>query len=68
MVTTDSGAKLMEAPEIFVGPAGTQRVGYALTDVVWLNVHGSTETDPEKLEKELTVESVSELEQVTWVG
>src|SRR6185312_6278354 len=52
-VTTPDGPKLLDAPAIFVSPAGCKKLGVAITDCVFLNVHASHETDLEKLEAEL---------------
>lgn len=54
-VTTPDGPKIIKSPSIFVSPPGTEKIGYAITDCVFLNVHASKETDLEKLEKELIV-------------
>lgn len=52
-VTTPDGPRVLTAPAIFVSPAGCKKLGVALTDCVFLNVHASHETDLEKLEAEL---------------
>lgn len=52
-VTTPDGPQVLKAPAIFVSPAGTRKLGMAITDCVFLNVHASQETDLEKLEAEL---------------
>lgn len=52
-VTTPAGPQLLRAPAIFVSPAGAKKLGVAITDCVFLNVHASHETDLEKLEAEL---------------
>ena len=38
-IITEDGEKIMEGPCSIVAKGGTKRVGYALTDVVWINVH-----------------------------
>lgn len=68
-VTTPDGPKVLTAPAVFVSPAGTKKVGIAITDCVFLNVHASTETDLDRLEAELIVPDELELEEVTkWLG
>lgn len=52
-VTTPNGPQLLTAPAIFVSPAGCKKLGVAITDCVFLNVHASQETDLERLEAEL---------------
>lgn len=44
--------ELVSAPYIFVAPANTKRAGHTITDCVFLNVHGTHETDLEKIEDE----------------
>jgi hypothetical protein len=62
-VTTPDGPKVLTAPAIFVSPAGSKKLGYAITDCVFLNVHASKETDLDRLEAELI-----EPEQPTLLG
>jgi hypothetical protein len=58
-ILTEDGDKIIEGPCSFVAKGGTKRVGYALTDVVWVNVHPNiTDTkDLKQLEKEIIVEN-----------
>jgi hypothetical protein len=49
-VATEEGPVLMEAPKVLVSKAGTKRVVYAHTDVIWTTVHLTEETDLEKIE------------------
>ena len=41
--------KELTAPTIFTAEPG-RKIGYALTDVVWQNIHATEETDLEKIE------------------
>ena len=61
-IITEDGEKIMEGPCSIVAKGGTKRVGYALTDVVWINVHpNTTDTkDLDKLEKEVIAEDYDE--------
>ena len=61
-IITEEGEKIMEGPCSIVAKGGTKRVGYALTDVVWINVHpNTTDTqDLDKLEKEVIAEDYEE--------
>lgn len=42
-------AQEFKAGDVIVSPPGTQRAGYALEDTVWATVHGTDETDLEKI-------------------
>jgi hypothetical protein len=61
-IITEDGDKIIEGPCSFVAKGGTKRVGYALTDVVWINVHPNvTDTkNLKKLEKQIVVENYDE--------
>ena len=61
-IITEDGEKIMEGPCSLVAKGGTKRVGYALTDVVWINVHPNiTDTqDLDKLEQEVIAEDYDE--------
>jgi hypothetical protein len=61
-VTTPDGPQILEAPAIFVSPPGCKKLGIALTDCVFLNVHASRETDLGKLEAELIVPETPAIE------
>ena len=52
-VVSPEGKTRIKAPEIFVSPAGTKRAMVAITDLSWVTVHASEETDLDKLEAEL---------------
>lgn len=62
IVTEDGGRQELEAPQVLVTGPGTKRVGYTLTDTVWITVHGTEETDLEKLEHQLIAPSHEALE------
>lgn len=49
---------ILKAPQTFIGGAGVQKVGYALTDVVWVNVFRTDATTVEEAEQELFVEDI----------
>lgn len=61
-VWTEEGMKRIQAPYTFVAKAGTKRVGYAHTEVVWTTFHATEETDLDKLEAELIAPSFEALE------
>lgn len=68
VVLTEDGLKELNAPCTFVSPAGTKRIGYTLSDVIWTTFHGGVPetTDIAKLE-ELLIEkediSIKEIEE-----
>lgn len=62
-VTTDSGVEEITGPVIFNSAAGTKKAGYALTDVIWLNVHPTELTDLDEIEHEFIAPSFEALEQ-----
>lgn len=54
-VVTEQGRQTLEAPAVIMSPPGTKRAGYAHEDTVWITVHGTHETDLERLEAEFIV-------------
>lgn len=62
-VATEQGVKTLTAPQFFISGAGTKRGIVAHTDAEWMTVHGSTETDLDKLEAELICPNYAHLEQ-----
>jgi hypothetical protein len=48
----------ISAPYTFISKAGARRFGYAHTDCVWTTIHGTNETDLDKLEEELIIAPV----------
>ena len=53
LASTTGGVNRMDSPCIFVSPPNTKKAGFAITDCVFLTVHGTDETDLNKLEAEL---------------
>lgn len=54
-VTTPEGVRRLCAPSVFVSPAGGKKIGFAVTDVVWINVHASRITDLAALEEKFII-------------
>lgn len=54
-VTTPEGIKRLTAPAIFVSPPGCKKVGFAHTDVRWLNVHPTRLRDLAAIEEKFIV-------------
>ncbi len=48
----DGRVKLIEAPATVVSPAGTKRIAYTHTDVVWTTVHATENEDLKLIEAE----------------
>lgn len=53
LVATEDGIQEYTAPYVFTSLPGTKRVVAALTDVLWVTVHVTNETDLEKIEAEI---------------
>jgi hypothetical protein len=63
-VTTPEGVKRISAPAVFVSPPMTKKVGFAHTDVRWVNVHPTRLHDVAAIEQKFIVpEAPLELEQ-----
>jgi hypothetical protein len=52
--------KRVTAPFIVVSPPGTKRVAYAHEDSVWITVHGTNETDLDRIEERFIAQSEPE--------
>lgn len=62
-VITETGTVELHAPRIMVSAPGTKRVGYAITDAIWLSLHAvGDERDLHVIEKQFTAASFAELE------
>lgn len=59
-VTTDQGVKRVGPGFMVVSPPGTKRVAFAHTACRWLTVHGTHETDIDKIEQQFIVHSEQE--------
>jgi quercetin dioxygenase-like cupin family protein len=59
-VLTEDGVKRVTPPFVVVSPAGTKRAAYAHEDTIWLTVHGTNETDIDKIEHEFVAQTESE--------
>jgi hypothetical protein len=54
-VSTEHGIEEIEAPFTIVSPPGTKRIAYAHTDCVWTTVHGTFETDIDKIKAKFVI-------------
>jgi len=61
-VLSIDGVKRLKAPATFVGSVGAKRVIYAHSDVVWTTIHGTSETDVEKIEEQFIAKTYDEVE------
>lgn len=52
--------ELIVAPFIVVSPPGTKRVAETLTDCIWITIHGTFETDVDKIRNEFIANSYPE--------
>lgn len=60
-VLSQDGIKRFSAPYTFVATAGAKRVIYAHADAVWTVIHGTDETDVEKIEEEFIAKDYEEI-------
>lgn len=61
-VLSIDGVIKLKAPATFVGSIGAKRLIYAHTDVVWTTIHGTSETDVEKIEEKFIAKTYEEIE------
>ena len=60
-IRSDQGAMRVKAPCVFESGSGTKRAFVAVTDLVWVTVHPTKETDLSRLEAELIAETYDQL-------
>lgn len=56
-VATDTGMKRLQAPCVILSRPGTKRAAYCHSDVCWITVHATDETDIPTLEAMLVTDS-----------
>ena len=56
-VLTENGIERVQAPFSIVSPPGTKRVAYAHEDTIWTTIHGTEETDIEKIKLAFVVDT-----------
>jgi len=59
---TEDGLKTIEAPYTVVSKPGIKRAAYIHEDCTWVTVHGTDETDLEKIEDKFIAQDYSEVE------
>ncbi len=52
--------EMIEAPFIVVSPPGTKRVAQAITDCIWITIHGTFERNVEKIKEQFIAGSYQE--------
>lgn len=62
-VLTEDGVKRVQAGGTIVSGPGVKRAGYAHEDTIWTTIHGTHETDIEKLEDELIASSFQDYDE-----
>lgn len=63
-ILTESGVKRIKAPFYGITPAGTKRVIYTHSDVVFVTVHATDKTDLQEIEEEVIAKSFDEVDNV----
>lgn len=59
-VATEEGPMEIEAPRVMTSKAGTKRVVYAHSPVLWTTIHLTDKTDPAEIEEEIIAKSYDE--------
>jgi hypothetical protein len=71
-VLIDDQVQRIKAPLYVVSQAGTKRIAIAHEDCIWLTIHGTHETDLEKIEEYFIAQTEHEYlefcEQMKWLG
>ena len=63
-VLTEEGIVRIKGPHHGITPAGTIRVIYTHEDTVWITVHVTNETDPEKIVEQVTAKDFDEMDEL----
>jgi len=58
----EGGATEIEGPRIEIAQPGIKRVGMAITEVRWITLHATEETDPALIEEQITTDSFELIE------
>lgn len=56
-IFTENGVIRVKAPYTVVSPPGTKRLAYAHEDTIWTTIHGTEETDVDKIEAQFIAHS-----------
>ena len=63
-VGANEPVKHIEGPCIFKSESGAKKMGYTHTDVIFLNIHPTIETDLDKIEAEFIISEEEYMEQI----
>ena len=66
-VLTEDGIQRIKAPYAGITKAGTKRILRTHSEVIWITVHVTKETDLEKIEKEIIAKSYGDLKEESHV-
>jgi len=67
-VTNGTESAILTAPHIMVDKPGVKRLGYAETDVTFITIHRTDNTEIDAIEKELVSKTFEEYEQQLLLG
>ena len=67
-VSNGTESYVLAAPHIMVDKPGVKRIGYAETDVTFITVHKTANTEIDDIEKELVSDTFEEYEQQLLLG
>ena len=59
-VLVDDEVIELEAPKVICSPAGTKRIAKAITDVTWITIHATDETNLDKIEDHFIAQNEQE--------
>ncbi len=59
VAATNEASRMMTAPAFFVAAPGSRRAGMVHEDTIWVNIHGTDETDLEKIEAEQIIPHIN---------
>ena len=60
-IATENGIEFLQAPCVIKSMPGTKRIGYFHEDTSWMTVHPTNETDLEKIEQQVIVPEIEEI-------
>jgi hypothetical protein len=63
-LATEEGPAVLQSPKVMVSKAGTKRVVFAHTDVIWTTVHLTEQTDLARIEDEIIVKTYEDFDAI----
>lgn len=64
IMATESGVQRLKAPYVVVSPPGVKRMVYTVTECTWVTVHGTSETDVDKIEEQFIAKTYDDVEEL----